>query len=94
MLKVYICDDGTKYVSIRERMVPVTTDEVMEFLEQHHCKNFWHSATGKTYIKAYDKVVSFDVLDFWFEDLEGEDYIECIDNWFCKGRANRDDAEV
>lgn len=94
MLKLYLFDGGTKYVSIRERMVQVTTDEFMGFLEQHDCKNFRHSGTGKAYIEDSDEMVSYDVFDFWLDDLEDKDYVECIDNWFCKGHANRDDAEV
>ncbi|MCF2618200.1 hypothetical protein JQM68_13555 [Oscillibacter valericigenes] len=59
----------------------VTVDEIIEFLEQHRGKEFWASGNIPCFC-ANDKVVLCDSGDYVLNEIENDDFLEPLEQFF------------
>ena len=78
MLRTYLSNANTYAYS---KAGIVTVDEIIEFLEQHRGKEFWASGNIPCFC-ANDKVVLCDSGDYVLNEIENDDFLEPLEQFF------------
>ena len=85
MLRTYLSNANTYAYS--EKGI-VTVDEIIEFLEQHRGKEFWAGGDTPCFC-ANENTVLCDSGDYMLSEIENDDFLEPLEQFFCHGTACR-----